>query len=177
MNYNQPVFRKDWYIEDLKRGPKALFNRIKLDIKWAYQRVQRGYSDYDVGDIDVWFECVMPGILETFKSKQLSTEYMLAAIDDDFYNRVFKENNISEYDYRVWNTEKVSEETLEKIDIAFHNYWMEIIDKMIYLFTEMNEDECSKKDELKDKDLDKYCDQKRKEALEMLDKYFHYLWY
>ena len=48
---------------------------------------------------------------------------------------------------------------------------------MIYLFTEMNEDECSKKDELKDKDLDKYCDQKRKEALEMLDKYFHYLWY
>ena len=177
MNYNQPVFRKDWYIDALKEGPIALFNRIKLDIKWAYQRVQRGYSDYDVGDIDVWFEYVMPGILETYKTKLLPTEYMLAAIDDDFYNRVFKENNILEYDYRAWNTEKVSEETLEKIDIAFHNYWIEIIDKMIYLFTEMNEDECSMADKLNKDELKKYCDHKRKEAFEMLNKYFHYLWY
>ena len=176
MNYNQPVFRKDWYIDALKQGPVDLFNRIKLDIKWAYQRVQRGYSDYDVGDIDIWFEYIMPGILETFKSIQYSTEYKPVVIDNDFYNKVLKENNVTEYDYRTSYTGEVLEETLEKIDTAFHNYWIEIIDKMIYLFTEMNEDECSKKDELKDKELDKYCDQKRKEALEMLDKYFHCLW-
>lgn len=177
INCNQPVFIKEWYINALKQGPKELFNRIKLDLKWAYQRVQRGYSDYDVGDIDIWFEYVMPGILETLKSKELPSEYPIGAIDEVFYRKVFKENNISEEDYRAWNTEKVSEETLNKISLEFHNYWVGIIDKMIFLLTEMNEDECSKKDELNNEELNKYCDQKRKEAFEMLNKYFHYLWY
>lgn len=176
MDCNQPVFRKEWYIEALKQGPMALFNRIKLDIKWAYQRIQRGYSDYDAGDIDIWFEYAMPGILEALRSNLLSTEYMVSGIDEDFYKKVFKENNISGEDYRTWNTEKVSEDILEKIDVEFHNNWVEKIDKMIYLFTEMNEDESSKKDELKKDELEEYCNQKRKEALEMLDKYFHCLW-
>ncbi len=88
----------------------------------AYQRVQRSYSDYDVDDIDIWFECIMLSVLETL-----------------------------------------------------HKYLIEIIDKTIYLFTEMNDDERSKKDELIDDELDEYCNQKRKERLGMLDKYFHCL--
>lgn len=40
----------------------------------------------------------------------------------------------------------------------------------------MNNDERSKKDVLNDEELEEYCDQKRKEALGVLDKYFHCLW-
>ena len=177
MNHNQPVFRKDWYIDALKEGPKSLFNRIRQDIKWAHQRVQRGFSDYDVGDIDIWFEYIMPGILETYKNKLLSTEYMISAIDEDFYKKVFEEKCVSEEDYNTWNTEKVSEEILKSIDIEFHNHWVGKIDKMIYLFIEMNEDECSRKNELKANELTAYCSQKRKEAFEMFNKYFKNLWY
>lgn len=177
MNYNQPVFRKDWYIYALKHGPKKILIRIKNDFKWAYQRVQRGFSDLDASDIDIWFEYVMPGIIAELKKQIANTpSYMINDIDDDYYEETFKKYNVSKEDYQTWNTDRVSEETLNQIENDFCNHWADKLDQMIYLFTEMNDDECSKKDELKDEELDKYCNQKRKEALEMLDKYFHCLW-
>ena len=176
-DYKQPVFRKDWYIDALKRGPIALYNRIKLDIKWAYQRVQRGFSDYDAGDIDIWFEYVMPGIIAELRKQIENTPgYMINGIDDDYYEETFKKYNVSKEDYQTWNTDKVSEETLVQMHNEFHLHWADKLDQMIYLFTEMNDDECSKADELSKDELDKYCDKKRKEALKMLDKYFRCLW-
>ena len=177
MDYNQPVFKKDWYIDALKQGPKKLLIRIKNDFKWAYQRVQRGFSDLDASDIDIWFEYIMPGIIAELKKQIANTpSYMINDIDDDYYEETFKKYNVSKEEYQTWNTDRVSEETLNQIENDFYNHWADKLDQMIYLFTEMNDDECSKKDELEDEELDKYCNQKRKEALKMLDKYFHCLW-
>jgi len=177
-DYKQPVFRKDWYIDALKHGPIALFNRIKLDIKWAYQRVQRGFSDYDADDIDIWFEYVMLGIIQSLKNSMLDTECRGLVTDEDikYYKDTLKQLNVSEEDFSCWNTGKVSEDVLNQIQDKLHQRWMNTLDKLIYLFTEMNEDECSKKDELSEDELKVYCDQKRKEALKMFNTYFHSLW-
>lgn len=37
-----------------------------LHLKWKIQRFKRGYSDYDVWDIDTWFYNIMPKILQTY---------------------------------------------------------------------------------------------------------------
>ena len=37
---------------------------LKNKIKWALQRVKRGYSDYDVYDVDMWFLNIMPRMLD-----------------------------------------------------------------------------------------------------------------
>ncbi len=41
---------------------------LKNKIKWALQRVKRGYSDYDVYDVDMWFLDIMPRMLEQLKN-------------------------------------------------------------------------------------------------------------
>lgn len=179
MDFNQPVFRKDWYKEALKQGPKSFFNRLSLDIKWAKQRVQRGFSDYDAGDVDVWFEYVIPRIIQTLKESMLDTETRGFTTDEDikYYEEVLNEFDVTEEDFRCWNTNKVSEDVLDQIQNKLHQHWIDTLDEIIHLFTESNEDECSKKDELKDEELKEYCNNKRKEAFELFNTYFHSLWY
>lgn len=43
---------------------KYTLHMIPLKIKWAFQRMKRGYSDADVYAIDDWFCRVVPPMLE-----------------------------------------------------------------------------------------------------------------
>jgi len=137
-------------------------------IKWAYQRVKRGYSDYDLGDMDIWFLETIPKMLQDFKDKNnamptsMFEEYLDAHKDQD--------------DYLDDEAEKM---VMDK--------WNKTLDRMIYCFNEANEDKCSKRNEYdyktekeahlnKEKEITLYREEMLKEGFELFRKYFHNLW-
>lgn len=101
-------------------------------IKWAYQRVKRGYSDWDLGDMDYWFLETIPKMLKDFKEKNNAIP---TGIFEEYFD-VHKELGIEKEELGdYWNDE------VEKIVM---DKWNEMLDRMIFCFTEANEEKCSK---------------------------------
>lgn len=177
--FYQPIFRKEWYFKALKKGPISLFKRLFLDIKWAKQRIQRGYSDYDACDIECFLEYLIPSILIEYKEleNQFDTSYSSIIYNDKFFDRTLDKYHLSQIDYIKRDIDNSNEKLINSIDKELHNHWIQEIDNLIYLFIEMNEDECSMKNKYKDKKLTDYCDEKRKEAFVKLNYYFCSLWH
>ena len=62
LNVFQPAYCR-WYRIDKKI--KQLFKNLK----WAWQRINRGYSDLDIWDLDSWLIRLLPQAIRTLESK------------------------------------------------------------------------------------------------------------
>lgn len=58
----QPTYYQ-WYRIDKK------IKQFFRNLKWAWQRVTRGYSDYDIFDLDYWLVRLLPQAIRTLESK------------------------------------------------------------------------------------------------------------
>lgn len=95
--------------------PKLIFRNIK----YSWQRITKGYCDKDLWNIDNWFMSLMPDMLQQFKDTRNGSP---AALGTEYMD----ENGI------LCNDE-------------CHAEWDKILDEMIFLFREMNEETCQKK--------------------------------
>lgn len=92
--------------------PKFLCNRISdlfYEVKWAWQRVFRGWDDTAVWSVDHWLDEIMPDILNTLKLEKYGTP-----------NSIFTKDEMDE-------DGNVSEENHKKA----HDRWNKELDKMI----------------------------------------------
>ena len=111
-----------WKWDELKREwkrpwkiPKFIFNNIK----YSWQRITKGYCDKDLWNIDYWFMSIMPDMLQKFKNTRHGSPSVLG---EDYVD----ENGILNND-------------------TCHENWDIILEKMIFLFREMNEETCERK--------------------------------
>ena len=58
------------------RIPRQFFR----DLKYCGQRIQKGYCDKDVWDLDYWFELVIPDMLQDLRDVHIG--YPTSLIDD-----------------------------------------------------------------------------------------------
>lgn len=97
---------------------KKPFKTIKnfwYSLKLSHERATKGYSSYDLWDIDYWFLTVMPDMLSDFNKN-------LTSVPQSLIDEVKKENfNITD--------EEIS-------DLAFKR-WKSIIDTISFLFDEI----------------------------------------
>jgi hypothetical protein len=103
-----------------------IYDKIKdfpHDIKHWYQRATKGYSYRDLWSIDYWFMDKMPKMLLDFKKNLHGCPSQFTTNDDR-----------TEY---------------QNVEQGMKN-WEVVIDRMIFCFTEMNEDTCSQKNEFED---------------------------
>jgi hypothetical protein len=56
--------------------PHKLIEEIALRIKWAYQRVYRGWDDTAVWSVDIWLSEMMPDILSALLKSKQGTPFM-----------------------------------------------------------------------------------------------------
>ena len=137
----------------------------RLYLKWRYshlanwlyerrnrrQRAKKGYSDFDVSDMDIWFMNIIPKMLKDFrKSMQAYPE---------LFTEEWFENNKEEcekygYDIDAFYRNTRFDEDAERLSKEINNYnlrkWEETLDRMIFLFEETNEELCSKKNPYKE---------------------------
>lgn len=151
-------------------GIRGVFERIKCfpkTLKWAYQRMMRGFSDYDVLDLDGYLELLLPSMIETFKNKNDGS--FPTQIQVDICNEQGIDYN--EYIERSWKEqEEIANQCLVR--------WLETLDRIIYCFKEANKDTSTDyKSGGEYKSFDEYEFAMRKEGLELINKYFHSLWY
>ena len=97
------------------------------EYKIQLQRVTKGYCDKDLWNIDYWFMNLMPDMLQQFKDTKHGSPSCLG-------------------------TEYVDEHGISCNDEC-HAEWDKILDKMIFLFREMNEEMCQKKKYISEKSM------------------------
>lgn len=90
--------------------PEFLWNRLDdllKEVKWAYQRVYRGWDDRAVWSVDAWLDDIMPDILVKLKEEKWGTP-------SDYFPNV---ENITEEEERkaseLWNKD------LDKMIVGF----------------------------------------------------------
>ena len=127
-------YRFSW----IDKGFRGIFKQLKNDIKYSFQRITKGYCDYDLFSIDYWFMDIMPRMLTQFKETRHGSPCSLE--NTDFADN-FNANNTCDC----------------------HKEWDNILDKMIFLIRECNEDTCMKKNpyekehnKISDEFIDKY---------------------
>ena len=173
-------------LERISNKIRYLFKRIYNPIKYFIQRGRKGYSDFDLMDIDTYLLELIPNILRDFKNKkdscpsQLTEQTWNDIIEEIIY--CFKNANESitnfenpylddyyEYIIKPW--------VKEKFDITLNCTSKEqnfvVVDANIpeeYKNLEKNYNNSEKEKE-------KYIQKNLEKGFELLLKYFHYLWY
>lgn len=108
-----------WQLREPYRLPHLVFQNIK----YSWQRITKGYCDKDLWNIDGWFMDIMPNMLQQFKENRHGSPGILG-------------------------TDYVNADGIRCNDTC-HQEWDEILDKMIFLFREMNEETCQKKNPMR----------------------------
>lgn len=115
----KPVFQKELYRYYFYRHPLGLPKLFLRDVKYCFQRIRRGYSDWDAMNISYDFLANMPEMLEYYKKNRMGSPGTLG------------QNYTNEKGILVNDT--------------CHAEWDEILDRMIFLFREADEETCQKK--------------------------------
>ena len=92
-----------------------MLKRIRKDVKWAHQRIWKGYCDYDLYSIYDWFLEIMPCMLEEYKTNRHGSS--------------------------VSKNTQLLPMTDEERDLAIHAEWDKTLDRMIFMLREMDEHE------------------------------------
>lgn len=102
-----------------RRSPWKIPGLVLRNIKYSFQRITKGYCDKDLWNIDYWFMNLMPDMLQQFKDTKHGSLSCLEKEHADEHGNFCNDE--------------------------CHTEWDKILDKMIFLFREMNEDTCRKK--------------------------------
>ena len=103
------------YIKQPWKIPGVIFDNVR----YSWQRITKGYCDKDLWSIDYWFMSIVPDMLQQFKNTKHGSPGVLG------------EDYIDEDGIRCNDT--------------CHEEWDKILEEMIFLFREMNEETCQKK--------------------------------
>ena len=133
------VFLDYYSLKHPVKNVKLFFRHIK----WSWQRIHRGYSDYDVGDIDIWFNLIIPDMLLDFKN---NAEGYPMRLQYEFYEKHKEEIGMSYEDFLASISEfsPTHNEWSELMEEQCRKRGGDIIDEMRFLFLESNENTCTK---------------------------------
>lgn len=101
-------------------------------IKWSKQRITRGYADSDVWEMRAFLQRLIPDMLQNLKDNRHGSP---SCVGEDYVN---------EDGFLVNDT--------------CHEEWDKILDKMIFLWHEMDEDLCSKTNPYEEEHLKVFCE-------------------
>ena len=128
-------YRRPWRVIPLVK-------QIGRDIKWAHQRIWRGYCDHDIFSIDCWFTDVMGRMLEQFR--KIHDSYPVAPGYEP---------------HALMLDDKDENDAMSKA-------WDDTLARMVYLLKEMDEETCSQQNQYADEHFDAWlkCQEKEKSS-------------
>ncbi len=92
--------------------PNIILSDLAREVKWAYQRVTRGWDDRVVWSVDEWLATIMPDILKKLKDTKYGIPYAVFE-----KHELEEDGNVSEENQKIaeerWNNE------LDKMIAAF----------------------------------------------------------
>lgn len=147
------------------KHPIKFVSHYWYDIKRAYERATKGYSYWDLCDIDSWFLDLMPRMIKDFKSSYVGFPVNMT---DDEWDKILEEMFIK--------FKESKRETCSLINTYEKDY-----DKWIGIAPKNDTDKALRNHIISDyfaseRMIDKICDDNLRQALDLFYKYFHNLW-
>lgn len=146
-----------------------------LRMKFAFQRVRRGWADEDTWNIDTWFCKVLPEMLEYLANNHQGTTFeCVESAEKDAAIGIIKENEIDDESSRRWEEilrcmanyiREGSEATRTKKN-KYEDEWL----------ADWDNKEISKKFYDEEIVLNEYSKRCLSEGLKLFEKYFYDLW-
>ena len=158
-------------------------------LKWSWQRLKRGYSDYDVDEFNTWFQSVIPPMLLALRKQyEKPMAGYPSVMSKDFFEEHRAEIGLSYDEYQASQFTPLWKQWDERMYADCSRRWISLIEEMRYLFLESNEDTCSKKicscpnerpETLRkpEDELAAYRKECRRKAFALFCEWFDYLWY
>ena len=110
----------------------------------AKERATLGFCRRDVWEIDTWFLHIMPRMIEKLRDTHLG----FPTIFTEEYYELNKENiSLSKNDFCNHVYYNDYENLYNEVDEWCNNRWIEILNKMVFLFDECNDEKCTMKNE------------------------------
>ena len=150
MNVFKRVYRKSAILKNLSMLPRK--------IKWAWQRVTRGYANCDVWDIDYWFTTIMHNMLQDFLNINVSTPYFTGDVDAD---RIKWHEILNRMIYLL---KEMDEDTSSQQNEFFKAYIASNNSKICQDYRN------------RQKEIDEYLETCKNEFFELFSKHFRNLW-
>lgn len=98
--------------------------------KWKKQRAERGFSDYDIFEIDTWFLMIMPEML----AELIEHNNNCPTYPSYFQNEYMEEHKLDPFN--------ISDEEQDKMNKYCLNKWKRILQKMKNAFIKSNNHTC-----------------------------------
>lgn len=112
--------------------------------KQAKERAKLGFCGRDVWEIDTWFLHIMPRMIERLRDHHFGFPTILT----EEYYELNKENiSLSKNDFCNHVYYNDYENLYNEVDKWCNNRWIEILNKMVFLFDECNDEKCTMKNE------------------------------
>lgn len=127
------IVRKDAFpVRYCLRHPIKWIKGVFKDLKWAWQRATKGYSDYDRYDIDFWFLKTIVPMLREFNEKTYSHPYNMTPeewhdIIEEMAQHFEQADKLSD-DYLTGQDWEKAEEELHKGMTMFEKYLFNLWD-------------------------------------------------
>lgn len=142
--------RWEWHSQKLI----GIFKWFRRELRFARQRVRRGYCDMDVWNLYDWFLDVVPDMLQRLRDTGVGypcsgEPNASQSISPEVYNRVTDSNET------VHDDEQVAFDRGQR-------EWHATLDRMIFLFHEANEDRCARKNPFEDEYHSAYLEFEKK---------------
>ena len=153
-----------WYPRNWWSNIRYFFRTIK----WGWQRATRGYSDYDVWDLDVYYSNMMIASLSQFRAETMGYPGYMENIEEWYA--------ILDKIICLLKQANEDEPLEEKNELA--EWYEEYVEKDDHS-SEPSEETWNKTKQYykREEELYNIRTQKRKEAFELLAEYFGHLWW
>ena len=154
--------------------------QLKREIKWAWQRVKRGYDDQIFWSFDHYLDQIIIKDLQWMLVNRNGSPVLEGWTEDDCHEK-WTEALKEMLHYFMQSTEQHCSETNEYADIVdFDSYFVPIkggkYSTMRYKDTTTEAEELREKHHQRSNEIDAYRAVNHKKAMEMLSKYYRYLW-
>lgn len=138
--------------------------KILSEIKYAIQRITRGYSDRDIWNIDLWFEkTVIPMLKQLRKTKH---GYPICFEEVEEWNNVM--DTMIHY-FQEMNPDTCS--LKNEYEEAMYNLF-----EANYTESESIRKAITDKYTARQKEIDEYCEKNKNKAFNLFSKWFRSLW-
>ena len=126
------------------KNPIKDIGMLSRRVKWAWQRVTKGFCDADVWSIDWWFLSVMPDMLASLKENHTGYPGVLM---EDYYNAHKEELNMTREAFMYASSDKTPEmgAIREEARKACDAQWSSILAEMIFLLREAMDETCTRR--------------------------------
>lgn len=174
------------------RHPLKSIKSFFVSLKWAYQRVKKGYCDQDlIYGVENWLLEMLPAMIDEIKMEKNTIPLV-------FYDDVIKSFGLDSCEYWDHCSNDLYEAYCDRVNAEAEKRFHDILSRISFLLREAVWWKCSKKNPYEEKyskvklddpeyeeirrryyeedsKLEEYRDQCKKEAVELLLKWSHYM--